>query len=335
MVHDTYFSDRWATRYSVKARGDVVTNVDYTLKKNRFSGTALIVKGHKVLLHKGYGKQDATHDNGITTMYNIASIEKSMTSIMVAKLVQMGKLSFDTKLARFYPSIPNAEHITIRDMLTMTSGLEASSDPEHALSERQLTDYYVHHLAADRRKGWDYDAVNFHLLVGIITQLTHADYQESFQQLIKLRQPIQIMSMPNFKDPHVAKSYHQNGRPYTNPDYIYRNEVGTGSFFMTVGDLYRYFAALVNGQIIPLKVVKELFKTSTQSVYAGGVYQNRLYYRGHGILRGYEPSIIFNRSAGTAVVLLGNRRGRETTMKLANSIYSLINQTPYLGGNSY
>ncbi|WP_235019082.1 hypothetical protein [Pediococcus acidilactici] len=60
MVHDTYFSDRWATRYVVKARGDVVTNVDYTLTKNRFSGTALIVKDHKVLLHKGYGKQDAT-----------------------------------------------------------------------------------------------------------------------------------------------------------------------------------------------------------------------------------------------------------------------------------
>ncbi|GAC46389.1 beta-lactamase [Pediococcus acidilactici NGRI 0510Q] len=56
MVHDTYFSDRWATRYVVKARGDVVTNVDYTLTKNRFSGTALIVKDHKVLLHKGYGK---------------------------------------------------------------------------------------------------------------------------------------------------------------------------------------------------------------------------------------------------------------------------------------
>ncbi|WP_235019081.1 serine hydrolase domain-containing protein [Pediococcus acidilactici] len=275
------------------------------------------------------------HANDVKTLYNIASIEKSMTSIMVAKLVQLGKLSFDTKLARFYPTIPNAKNITIRDMLTMTSGLEASSDPERALNEKQLTNYYVHHLAVDPRKGWDYDAVNFHLLVGVITQLTHLNYQDSFQQLIKLRRPIKIMSMPDFKNPHVAKSYHKNGRAYPNPAYIYRNEVGTGSFFMTAGDLYRYFAALVNGQIIPLKVVKQLFKTSTQSVYAGGVYQNRLYYRGHGILRGYEPSIIFNRSAGTAVVLLGNRRGRETTMKLANSIYSLINQTPYLGGNSY
>lgn len=269
MVHDTYFSDRWATRYVVKARGDVVTNVDYTLTKNRFSGTALIVKDHKVLLHKGYGKQDATHANDVKTLYNIASIEKSMTSIMVAKLVQLGKLSFDTKLARFYPTIPNAKNITIRDMLTMTSGLEASSDPERALNEKQLTNYYVHHLAVDPRKGWDYDAVNFHLLVGVITQLTHLNYQDSFQQLIKLRRPIKIMSMPNFKNPHVAKSYHKNGRAYLNPAYIYRNEVGTGSFFMTAGDLYRYFAALVNGQIIPLKVVKQLFKTSTKASMLG------------------------------------------------------------------
>jgi CubicO group peptidase (beta-lactamase class C family) len=335
MVHDTYFNDRWATKYDVHSKEAVVKNIDYTLRDSNFSGTALVIRNHKVLLHKGYGKQNGSRGNDVDTLYNIASIEKSMTSVMVAKLIQDGRLNYSTKLVEFYPSIPNAENITIRNMLTMTSGLEAASDPERALNEKTLVNYYVKHIVVDPRKGWDYDAVNFHLLAGIITQITHKNYGASFDELVNLKSEAKVMVMPNFSDKRVALSYHKNGKPYANPRYIYSNEIGTGSFFMTAGDLYRYFAALVNGEILPMKTVKELFKTSTHSVYAGGVYHNKLYYRGHGILQGYEPSIIFNRTAGNAVVLLGNRKGKTTTMKLTNSIYSLVNETPYLGGNTY
>ncbi|MCG7197793.1 serine hydrolase domain-containing protein [Pediococcus pentosaceus] len=190
MVHDTYFNDRWATRYNVRSRETVVKNINYALKSNDFSGTALVIRNHKVLLHKGYGQQNASRKNGVDTLYNIASIEKSMTSVMVAKLIQEGKLDYATKLAEFYPSIPNAKNITIRNMLTMTSGLEAASDPEKTLSEKALANYYAKHVVVDPRKGWDYDAINFHLLAGIITQLTHQSYSASFNTLVNLKNQV-------------------------------------------------------------------------------------------------------------------------------------------------
>ncbi|MDI2598494.1 hypothetical protein QA786_15005, partial [Listeria monocytogenes] len=40
MVHDTYFNDRWATRYNVRSRETVVKNINYALESNDFSGTA-------------------------------------------------------------------------------------------------------------------------------------------------------------------------------------------------------------------------------------------------------------------------------------------------------
>lgn len=236
MVHDTYFNDRWATRYNVRSRETVVKNINYALESNDFSGTALVIRNHKVLLHKGYGQQNASRKNGVDTLYNIASIEKSMTSVMVAKLIQEGKLNYATKLAEFYPSIPNAKNITIRNMLTMTSGLEAASDPEKTLSEKALANYYAKHVVVDPRKGWDYDAINFHLLAGIITQLTHQSYSASFNTLVNLKNQVNVMVMPDFSNPQVAVSYHKNGQPFANPRYVYRNEIGTGSFFMTAGN---------------------------------------------------------------------------------------------------
>lgn len=56
MVHDTYLNDMWATHYTINPHSDLIANVDYMLKDNKFSGTALVVKDHQVLLHKGYGR---------------------------------------------------------------------------------------------------------------------------------------------------------------------------------------------------------------------------------------------------------------------------------------
>ncbi|WP_236696798.1 serine hydrolase domain-containing protein [Pediococcus stilesii] len=335
MVHDTYLNDMWATHYTINPHSDLIANVDYMLKDNKFSGTALVVKDHQVLLHKGYGKSDDRSSNSVNTLYNIASIEKSMTSVMVAKLIQEGELTYATRLSKFYPEVPNAKNISIRNMLTMTSGLATIKDPSSSLTEQQLTKFYLKNVEADPRKGWNYDAINFHLLVGIITKITHKNYIQSFNRLVNPKGKFEVMEMPNFNNSNIALSFKKNGRKYSNAQYIYTSEVGTGSFFMTAGGLFRYFEALINGKILPKRSVKTLLETTKDSVYTAGVYQNKLYYRGHGILQGYEPSIMFNQTAGNTVILLGNRKGAKTTMKLTNSIYALINQTPYLGGNSY
>jgi CubicO group peptidase (beta-lactamase class C family) len=57
------------------------------------------------------------------TKYRIGSISKMFTATMIFQLIDEGKLSFETPLARYFPQLPNAGKITIREMLDQRSGL--------------------------------------------------------------------------------------------------------------------------------------------------------------------------------------------------------------------
>jgi len=53
----------------------------------------------------------------------IGSTTKTFTAVLVLKLVEEGRLSLDDPLAKWFPNIPNAEAITIRDLLNHSSGI--------------------------------------------------------------------------------------------------------------------------------------------------------------------------------------------------------------------
>jgi D-alanyl-D-alanine carboxypeptidase len=53
----------------------------------------------------------------------IGSTTKTFTAVLVLKLVEEGRLSLDDPLSKWFPNIPNAEAITIRDLLNHSSGI--------------------------------------------------------------------------------------------------------------------------------------------------------------------------------------------------------------------
>src|ERR1044072_7987239 len=59
----------------------------------------------------------------INTKYRIGSVSKMFTAVMILQLIEEGKLSLDQSLSTFYPQLPNAGKITIKDMLYHRSGL--------------------------------------------------------------------------------------------------------------------------------------------------------------------------------------------------------------------
>ncbi len=66
----------------------------------------------------------------LTTLYNIGSIQKGLTAVLIMRAVRDGKLFLTDTLARFYPYIPGAANITIQQMLQMASGLKLSENPQ-------------------------------------------------------------------------------------------------------------------------------------------------------------------------------------------------------------
>jgi D-alanyl-D-alanine carboxypeptidase len=58
----------------------------------------------------------------------IGSITKTFTGTVVLQLVDEGWLGLDDPISRYLTGVPNGDHITIRQLLTMTSGLYNYSD---------------------------------------------------------------------------------------------------------------------------------------------------------------------------------------------------------------
>jgi D-alanyl-D-alanine carboxypeptidase len=53
----------------------------------------------------------------------IGSTTKTFTAVLILKLVEQGRLSLDDSIAKWFPTVPNAEAITVRDLLNHSSGI--------------------------------------------------------------------------------------------------------------------------------------------------------------------------------------------------------------------
>src|SRR3954464_3902415 len=81
-------------------------------------GSIMITSAGKSVYQRSFGK-----DQTDQTEYRIGSITKVFTAVMIYQLIEAKKLTLDTKLAAYYPELPNAEKITIAELLGHRSGL--------------------------------------------------------------------------------------------------------------------------------------------------------------------------------------------------------------------
>jgi D-alanyl-D-alanine carboxypeptidase len=104
-----------------------VTNVmqRYTIP----GATVLIARDGHIVYVRAFGSSDlaagaATRDD---THYEIGSITKQFTAAAILQLHEAGKVDIDAKVAVYVPDAPYANEITVRQLLTQTSGLRTIS----------------------------------------------------------------------------------------------------------------------------------------------------------------------------------------------------------------
>ena len=107
--------------------------------------TVIIVKDNKVVYHKAFGYANEASKTPMpeNAIYRIMSQTKAITSLAIMQLYEQGKINLDQKVSDFIPSFKNPtvlkdfntadssyttiaakREITIRDLLTHTSGID-------------------------------------------------------------------------------------------------------------------------------------------------------------------------------------------------------------------
>ena len=91
---------------------------------DEFSGSVLVADQGDILINGNYGyaNLDLTKKLNSESVYEIASISKQFTALLIMMLKEENKLDYDDKITKYLPTLPY-DNITIRHLLTHTSGL--------------------------------------------------------------------------------------------------------------------------------------------------------------------------------------------------------------------
>lgn len=104
--------------------------LDALIEEEKYPGLSLCVRGPEGIIFEkshGYGDMDKTRPIGPDTIFGIASMSKSMTTLACAILEAEGKLSFSDQVVKYFPefNIPGTpnESVKLRHLAMHTAGI--------------------------------------------------------------------------------------------------------------------------------------------------------------------------------------------------------------------
>ncbi|MFA6302798.1 MAG: serine hydrolase domain-containing protein [Legionella sp.] len=129
-------------------------------------------------------------------LFQVGSITKNFTALLIMQLISAGKLQLDAPLGTYLPQYPKWEKITIRQLLNNTSGIydyidephwwEQVMDHPHKIyhPEQLLKIAYQHKPYFAPNQGWHYSNSNYLILGLVIEKLSNKSIQHALQQLL-------------------------------------------------------------------------------------------------------------------------------------------------------
>ena len=113
---------------------------DYLTRLSGFgySGATLVAKDGKIILKKGYGFANDSTRTPITpeTVFDIGSLAKVFTSAAILRLEEQKRLSVNDSISKYLANVPpDKQEITIRQLLTHTSGMDSDFPYENMIGE--------------------------------------------------------------------------------------------------------------------------------------------------------------------------------------------------------
>jgi D-alanyl-D-alanine carboxypeptidase len=257
-----------------RARVDAL--VRSTMAHQHLPGLSIaIARGNQRLYERGYGYRDFARriPADIGTVYNIASCTKQFTAAAIMLLQQDGKLRLDDKLSRYLPEFRHGASITLRELLTHTSGIPDYADlndlPHHATA-REFVDL-VRNAPLDFPPGtqFEYSNTNYVILGMIVEQVSGLSYSAFLSQRIFGPQGMNATSTRVVPDsqPDGAVGYTYDNKivaaPQTPDDLGY----GDGTINTSVDDLVTWDSALDGGDVVSAASWRAMTRAPLRSGY--------------------------------------------------------------------
>jgi D-alanyl-D-alanine carboxypeptidase len=263
---------------------------------NKVLGSSAVLKDGNIVYQNAIGYADlvAKQSNTVNTKFRVGSISKTFTTVLIFKAIENGKLTLETSLDKFFPTVKNSSSITIKNLLNHSSGIfnfTNSSDYmkyyTSAKSREELLQI-INKYDSDFKPGskHSYSNSNFVLLSFILEDVFKSSYASLLEKYIA--KPLQL------KNTYVGGKLDVLANECKSYNFIFKNwnempetdmsiPLGAGAVVSTPSDLLTFIDALFNEKLITKHHVDLM--TTIENDYGLGIFKypfGKQYGFGHG-----------------------------------------------------
>lgn len=227
-------------------------------KNNALAGEISIFKGGKEIYKKNFGKKNLPDFKDTNQTFQIGSISKTITAIMIYKMIEQKKLNLTDKLSQYYPQIPNAKNIDIAQLLNHTSGLSdyvSGKDNQRWLTEKTSESQIINRIIEqgslfDPGSSQQYSNSGYFLLAKILEKISKKSYAENLNEFII--KPLQLKDFytASQKPNNVYQPFSFKNKWENIKDFDFNNIVGVGDIATTPYNLNVIINAYFNKKLV-------------------------------------------------------------------------------------
>ena len=346
----------------VRTQYDTIWNLEERMKHHNIMGVSIaVVHDFQLDWVKSYGWADVSEQRPVTekTLFQAASISKSLNGVGVIKLAQEGKIDLDTDINQYltswkfpYDTVSKNKAITVSALLSHTAGLTIHGFPGYARGDSIPTVLQI----LDGLRPANTEAVRSFTEPGvqaiysgggttitqlIVTDITQQPYDEYMQNTV-----LDPMGMtgsfytqpPSLSDSSLlATGYKADGTPIVGKYHIYPEQAPAG-LWTNPADLSRYIietALSYNGKSSKV-LTPEFTKLRLEPVIddaALGVFVSKndsSYYFAHGgANEGFTCYYVGDVISGNGMVIMTNSDNSALASEVANSVATVYGWKDY------
>ena len=317
-------------------------------QSNNFSGAVRVEKGGQVIFQKAYASADRKQKipYNTSTRFHIASVSMQFTAAAIMRLVDEKKLQLTDKVGDLLPETPNANQISIQDLLTERSGLPDINelpDYDAILQEPQTPASLVAKIAGRPllfKPGTQFlheEHLAYNLLALLIEKKTGVHFKEALCRLVF--QPLHLDATFADDDSVAAGDDISLGYQPVGVDGLERArnihwsaKTGNGSICATVADQARWMEALFNGHALSESSTRAILDPGMRAGYGWFKGEskrfNEVAYYMNGRAPGFASFVLYLPRESVKVIVFSNIYSSATT-DIGYDIASLVIGKPY------
>jgi D-alanyl-D-alanine carboxypeptidase len=280
-----------------------------------------------------------------TMRYSIGSVSKQITATAMLLLAEQHKLSLDDKVSRWFPNLTRANEVSIRQILSMTSGYQDYWPQDYVMppmlqpvtAEAIVNDWAKKPLDFDPGAKWQYSNTNYVIAGMIVEKVAGMPLVDFLRQHVftPLHMSSVFISDEGALGPTDPERYERYGLgpPRVAPKEGRGWMFAAGELAMTASDLARWDISVIKQSILQPASYHEqqtslLLKDGRATGYGLGVYVGQVL--GHRMIsHGGEVSGFCTQNEifpddGIAIVVYANLFATSVQAEVANAIAPLL-----------